>query len=210
MPALNIIAIHELVLNSGRSSSAPSRSRPYRDTARKPTRIRNPAVDSTNNQPRSFSTQLSTSPTTLASSSWNSTPTSTNATEIPAATTKTDTSIFRLCSSIPRSSPGSPASDVRAEHRDRLGVIPRRDPPRADHAVGDHVLEPVQRLLEAVAQAPARERRGLDPLLDALDDRDVLAVDCVPEARELVDPLLTGRRLGVREQIGALARRSRP
>src|SRR3954452_3714527 len=117
IPALNIIAIHELVRNSGRSSSWPRRRCPKREQARNATRIKKAAVDNTNNQPRFFRTQSSTSPTTLASSSWNSTPT---------------------------------ASGARAEHRHLLGLVAGRDPSPADHAISDHLVEPVQRLLEAI------------------------------------------------------------
>src|SRR4051812_5035481 len=215
IPALNIIAIHELVRNSGRSSSWPRRMCPKREHARNATRIRKAAVESTNSQPRFFRTQSSTFPTTLASSSWNSTPTSTNATDSPAAIAKTGTSIFRLCSCIPRSPLVPPAaSGARAEHRDPLGLVAGRDPSPANHAIGDHVVEPVQRLLESIAQASAGEWRGLEPELDALDDLDVLAVDGVPEPRQLVDPVVdpvVGRGgLGVDEQVRALARRPRP
>src|SRR3954468_22963087 len=211
IPALNIIAIHELVRNSGRSSSWPRRRCPKREQARNATRIKKAAVDSTNSQPRFFRTQSSTFPTTLASSSWNSTPTSTNATDSPAAIAKTGTSIFRLCSCIPRSPLVPPAaSGARAEHRDPLGLVAGRDPSPANHAIGDHVVEPVQRLLESIAQAAAGEWRGLEPELDALDDLDVLAVDRVPEPRQVVDPVLGGGGLGMREQVGALPRRPRP
>src|SRR4051795_8114889 len=73
------------------------------------------------------------------------------------------------------------------EHRHHLGVVAGRDAPLADHPVDDHVLEAVDGLLEAVAQAAAGEGRRGEPGLDALDDLDVLAVDAVPEAHDLVD-----------------------
>ena len=76
------------------------------------------------------------------------------------------------------------------EHRHGLDLVARGHPPLADHAVDDHVLEAVQRLLEAVAEAAAGEGGRVEARLDALDDADVLAVDGVPEARELVDGLL--------------------
>ena len=51
-------------------------------------------MERTNSQPRFVSTQLRMSPTTTAMSSLNSTPTSTNNTEIPAAMPKTGMSIL--------------------------------------------------------------------------------------------------------------------
>src|SRR5262249_49089475 len=56
----------------------------------------------------------------------------------------------------------------------------------ADHPVDDHVLEAVQRLLEAVAHAAAGVGRVGDSLLDPFDDLEVLPVDQVPETFELV------------------------
>src|ERR671920_636686 len=52
MPALNIIAIHEMVRNSGRSSSRPSGIRPYLPAASQITNTTNADDSSTNSQPR--------------------------------------------------------------------------------------------------------------------------------------------------------------
>src|SRR3954447_16146524 len=52
MPALNIIAIHEMVRNSGRSSSRPSGIRPYLLAASQITYTTNADARSTNSQPR--------------------------------------------------------------------------------------------------------------------------------------------------------------
>src|SRR5919107_203910 len=52
IPALNIIAIHEMVRNSGRSSSRPSGMRPYLPAASQMTKITNADANSTNSQPR--------------------------------------------------------------------------------------------------------------------------------------------------------------
>ena len=52
MPALNIIAIHETVLNSGSSSSRPSGMLPNRLTASQQHEdARTPATSTTNSQP---------------------------------------------------------------------------------------------------------------------------------------------------------------
>src|SRR5918997_6008603 len=52
MPALNIIAIHEMVRNSGRSWSRPSGIRPYLPAASQITNTTNADASSTNSQPR--------------------------------------------------------------------------------------------------------------------------------------------------------------
>ena len=57
MPALNIIAIHETVLNSGSSSSSPSGMRPYLLAARQITKITKKVVLRTKNQPVLVMTQ---------------------------------------------------------------------------------------------------------------------------------------------------------
>src|SRR3712207_5817613 len=56
MPALNIIATHETVRNSGSSSSRPSGIRPYLPAASQITRRTNAEASSTNSQPRLVST----------------------------------------------------------------------------------------------------------------------------------------------------------
>src|SRR5688500_20068260 len=81
-------------------------------------------------------------------------------------------------------------SAARTEHGSGLDRVAQGDPPLADHAVDDHVLEAVQRLLEPVAQAASREGRRVEALLHPLHDLDVLAVDGVPEARQPLDSLL--------------------
>src|SRR5918997_520482 len=65
MPALNIIAIHEMVRNSGRSSSRPSGMRPYLPAASQMTKTTNVDASSTNSQPRLPVTQLRTEPLTV-------------------------------------------------------------------------------------------------------------------------------------------------
>ena len=59
MPALNIIAIHETVRNSGSSSSRPSGMRPYRLNASHSEKNTNPVADRTNSQPTLASSQSS-------------------------------------------------------------------------------------------------------------------------------------------------------
>src|SRR5687767_5019395 len=61
-----------------------------------------------------------------------------------------------------------------AEHRRGLDVVAWRNPAFADHAVDDHVLEAVQRLLEPIAEAASRERSRVEALLHPLHDLDVL------------------------------------
>src|SRR5919107_3838562 len=62
MPALNIIAIHEMVRNSGRSWSRPSGIRPYLPAASQITKTTNADANSTNSQPRLPVTQPSIDP----------------------------------------------------------------------------------------------------------------------------------------------------
>ena len=64
MPALNIIAIQEMVRNSGRSSSRPSGIRPYLLAASQITYTTNADASSTNSQPRLPVTQPRTEPLT--------------------------------------------------------------------------------------------------------------------------------------------------
>src|SRR5688572_9561047 len=65
MPALNIIAIHEMVRNCGRSSSRPSGMRPYLPAASQMTKTTNDDASSTNSQPRLPVTQPRTEPLTV-------------------------------------------------------------------------------------------------------------------------------------------------
>src|SRR6187402_3493447 len=67
MPALNIIAIHEIVLNSGSSSSRPSGMEPNRLTANQSTNSTNADDVTTNNQPVFSIVQVSAEPDTLFS-----------------------------------------------------------------------------------------------------------------------------------------------
>src|SRR3954452_415411 len=62
MPALNIIAIHETVRNSGASSSRPSGMRPYLLAASHSTNTTKAEANVTNSQPRFSSIQLSAEP----------------------------------------------------------------------------------------------------------------------------------------------------
>ena len=84
MPALNIIATHELVRNSGCSSSLPSRSLPKRESPRKAAKSRKLSVESTNSQPKFSITQLRTESAVLPRPSVSSTPQRTNATTTAA------------------------------------------------------------------------------------------------------------------------------
>src|ERR671916_1442193 len=65
IPALNIIAIHEMVRNSGRSSSRPSGMRPYLPAASQMTKTTNDDASSTNSQPRLPVTQPRIEPLTV-------------------------------------------------------------------------------------------------------------------------------------------------
>src|SRR3712207_8201830 len=65
MPALNIIAIHEIVRNSGRSVSRPSGIRPYLPAANQITKTTKAEAISTNSQPRLPVIQPRTEPLTV-------------------------------------------------------------------------------------------------------------------------------------------------
>ena len=82
MPALNIMATHEVFLNSGCSPSWPSRIFPKRET---PMKIAKPRKPSRNSQPNLSINQLSTESAVLASPSVSSTPQRTNAATTAAA-----------------------------------------------------------------------------------------------------------------------------
>ena len=118
MPALNIIATHDIVRNSGRSSSRPSRTRPKRLNASTPANTRNAAVESTNSQPNVEMIQLRTSSATTPTPSVSSTPHNTKASEMPAAIENTHGSTpARFMSPSPRS------------RTDISGVVPLFDAP---------------------------------------------------------------------------------
>ena len=61
----------------------------------------------------------------------------------------------------------------RYEHGGHRVVVAGGHAVDAHHPVNDHVLEAVQRLLEAVAQAAAGVGRVGDALLDPFDDLEV-------------------------------------
>src|SRR4028119_1317688 len=65
MPALNIIAIHEIVRNSGRSASRPSGIRPYLLAASQITKTTKADARSTNSHPRLPVIQPRTEPLTV-------------------------------------------------------------------------------------------------------------------------------------------------
>src|SRR5215218_4825844 len=102
IPALNIIATHEMVLNSGFSSWAPRRIFPYRLKARYTEKARNPKEDKMNTQPKLGTRKLhKTASKTAARFSVKRIPHSTNTAERIAATQKTVRSILGpsdLCS----------------------------------------------------------------------------------------------------------------
>ena len=96
IPALNIIAIHDTVRNSGRSSSRPSRTLPKRLKASTNANTRKPAVPITNTQPKVEMIQVSTSSATAPTPSASITPHRTNASEMPAAMKNTHGSMAAL------------------------------------------------------------------------------------------------------------------
>ncbi|MDT4810159.1 hypothetical protein D3C84_499280 [compost metagenome] len=89
MPTLNIIAIHDEVLNSGRSSSLPSLIRPKRLKARNSAKPRKDAVERTKLQPNQSMMVSSNACAVVAMVSGQSAPQVTTAAEITAATQKT-------------------------------------------------------------------------------------------------------------------------
>src|SRR5919107_1074164 len=102
MPALNIIATHETVLNSGFSSWAPSLIFPYRLKARYSEKDRKPKVESMNIQPKLGTRKLhKTASKTAARLLVKNIPHATNTAERTAATQNTVLSILgpsELCS----------------------------------------------------------------------------------------------------------------
>jgi hypothetical protein len=97
IPALNIIATHDTVLNSGCSSCPPSRTLPYRLNARYIEKARKPNDDSMNTHPKLGTRKLhSTASKTAARLSVKRMPHRTNTAEIIAATQNTVGSILVL------------------------------------------------------------------------------------------------------------------
>ena len=99
IPALNIIAIHETVRNSGASSSRPSGILPYLLTASHNAKMTNPLAARTNAQPPPVMTPPSTVEATALSDLELSTPHAMNATMRPAATPNTTRSNGKCCAS---------------------------------------------------------------------------------------------------------------
>jgi hypothetical protein len=97
IPALNIIATHETVLNSGRSFGPPSRIFPYRLKARYTAKDRNPKEDKMNTQPKLGTRKLhKTASKTAARFSVKRIPHTTNTAERIAAIQNTVGSILGL------------------------------------------------------------------------------------------------------------------
>src|SRR5690625_892920 len=113
MPALNIIAIHEIVLNSGSSPLRDSGIRPYRPNARTREKITKLVADKMMNQPRFVVTQLSALPDTVSVLSFQMPPMLQMRAMIPNAQRKTVLSIVAhppLTSSAEGGGPWSPPS----------------------------------------------------------------------------------------------------
>ena len=111
MPALNIMAIHEVVRNSGGSSSRPSGILPKRLNASQSANTTNALADSTNAQPPAVITPDSTAEDTALSVSVDSAPQRMNAMTSTPAMTKIVRSMV-LGSSAAVCSTGSPGSVV--------------------------------------------------------------------------------------------------
>src|SRR5690349_20832047 len=95
MPALNIIAIHEMVRNSGSSSSRPSGMLPNRLTASQSTNNTKPDAVITNSQPVLFITQPSADLEAVASEDVLTPPQTRNPTASAAVTPNTTQSTPR-------------------------------------------------------------------------------------------------------------------
>src|SRR5262245_6969435 len=93
MPALNIIAIHDDVRNSGFSSSRPSGILPYRLAAIHRMKTTNTDASRTNSQPPFVITQVVASPDWVASEVRSRTPHATKASDATAVTPKTSQSM---------------------------------------------------------------------------------------------------------------------
>ena len=94
MPALNIIAIQETVLNSGSSSSLPSGMLPKRPMASQITKTTNADARTTNIQPMFFTDQSRADPDALPRVLVLRKPHATNARAMTAETPKTRRSIL--------------------------------------------------------------------------------------------------------------------
>ena len=112
MPALNIIAIHETVRNSGASSSRPSGILPRLLNASHSANTTNPLATSTNAQPPAFMRPASTAEETVLSVSTDAAPQMMNATTRPAAIPKIHQSIGWRCSAAVVSDGGSTGGAV--------------------------------------------------------------------------------------------------
>ena len=114
MPAENIIAIQDTVLNSGSSSSRPSGMRPYLLAASQMTNRTKPEATSEKSQPMLCTTQPRPAPEAELRVSVLRKPQSTKAIAIAAVTPKTIVSTFcglsAWCSSTTGSSAGCRAS----------------------------------------------------------------------------------------------------
>jgi hypothetical protein len=95
MPALNIIAIHDTVRNSGFSSSRPSGMAPNRLTANQSTNTTNALAASTNSQPVLVITQFSAALAALPNDAVLASPQATKASETAALAPKTTRSTPR-------------------------------------------------------------------------------------------------------------------
>ena len=83
IPTLNIIATQDDVRNSGSSSSLPSLILPYREKARKPTKIKNANVASMKTQPNVSMRNPKTAEATAERLSVKNTPHTTKSMEMP-------------------------------------------------------------------------------------------------------------------------------
>src|SRR5215212_2038185 len=93
IPTLNIIATQDDVLNSGSSSSLPSLILPYREKARKATKIKNANVASMKTQPNVSMRNPKTAEAMAERLSVKNTPHTTKSMEMPKETQNTPGSI---------------------------------------------------------------------------------------------------------------------
>src|SRR5215208_8398150 len=93
IPTLNIIETQDYVLNSGSSSSLPSFILPYREKARKPTKIKNANVARIKTQPNVSMRNPKTAEATAERLSVKNTPHTTKSMEMPKETQNTPGSI---------------------------------------------------------------------------------------------------------------------
>src|SRR5215207_4857902 len=106
IPTLNIIATQDDVLNSGSSSSLPSLILPYREKARKPTKIKNANVASIKTQPKVSMRNPNTAGATAERLSVKNTPHTTKSMEMPKETQNTpgsivDPAVLRIVAHLP-------------------------------------------------------------------------------------------------------------